>query len=628
MNAFKTNLSFAIVLIAYATNILFGAFRIIDLLKIRFQYFYLPKVISISIFSPTVDSYIWIASLIVVIIAPVLIARISQCKTPNWLFWPNLATLATLPFFFINETAATLITAPLGFLAIATTIYYGLGFSIRRSQAIGWILVLIAATIGIVETLSLFIWASNVYYYQIPFLDLNLWKFPWIDLQLFNLLYPWTAWLFVILLYTWAWIPAVRYAYNKLLHAANKSVLATLFMRIPAEEEGKLKTKTLILGIVATVATAIVVTAYAYVHLQGTSLVGVDAPYYFHWLASASKNGPLNAFQTDRPVTLIITYTIRFLTTLSPLDTAKVMPLLCAGGLSLSVFWFVRTGTRNDFLALTSALMSVFAFQTTVGMYAYFLANWIAIIFSFIMLTYVLKSLHSGKWRYMFLASFVGMLIVLTHIYTWVLAMALIGAYVGYAIVQTLRRKTTENQDIKKLASFMASNALFYTIYALLPFGNSLGDSGTKVINFVSPSFSLSAIANIYSGVASSIELWVGGLFANSLLLILAIAGMFALNVQQNKFDRILVLWVAVPSITLFTVSPENFLFHRILYLLPIQVVAAIGLQQLLLRLTAVSKGQNIRFLRVLKALVVLVVFLFLYNYALRAVEGAPLTNL
>jgi hypothetical protein len=624
MKASKINLSFVVIVLAFPTNIMFGAFRLINLVNVRFLYFYSPKVINIIIVSPAIDSYVWFGSLLATVLTPIIITRMKQSNFPNWWLWPNLAALASLPILFINETAATLITAPLGFLTIATTSYYGFGEPRKRLQTINWTFICIAATIGIIETLSLSTWVWNAYNYEIPFSTPIRWKFSWIDLQLFNLSYPWTAWLFVILLYSWIWIPVGRYVYSR-LHIANKSLPSTLFSKAP-EKEGKLKTKTIVLSLVAIVAIAVLVTSYAYIHSQGMSVVGTDAPLYYQWLSQVDKDGLSNVFQTDRPLTLLITYTIRLFTTLSSLDTIRILPIICAASLSLAVFWFVRTGTRNDQLALTSALISVFAFQTTVGIYAYFLANWFAIILSFLLLTCMLKSLQTQEWRYTLLASFVGMTMILTHSYTWILTLALIMVYAGIIFVQTLRKRTAEKQDIKKLVSLIASNTLFYAIYTLLPFGSNVGASASVITS--SLSLSLLAPTNVYNGINSAIELWVGGLFANPLLLILAVAGMFALDPKKSKFDRFLIIWIAVPSIILFTLSPENFetfVFHRILYLLPVQILAAIGLHKLLNKMDTLGDQQRHKSTTILKILITLMVLLFLINYALRAVEGAPL---
>jgi hypothetical protein len=622
MMRYKKNPIFAVIALAFATNVLFGVFRLINLVNVRFQYFYVPKVINISIFSPVVDSYIWIASLIATVLMSILIIRMNRSGFPSWLLWSHFATLASLTLFFMSETAATLITAPLGFLVIATTVYYSFVEPSKRLQTVNFIVICIVAMIGIIETLSLFTWLWNAFNYEIPFLDLIRWKFSWIDLQLFNLLYPWTAWLFVMLLYSWIWIPIIRYDRLK-LYAVRRSFLPMIFGRVPRKER-KLNKEIVIFSLLAIVAIAILVASYAYVHSKG-SLVGTDASFYYQWLNQVDKDGLSNVFQTDeRPLALLFTYLVQLLTALSSQDVVGILPIICTIGLSLAVFWFVRTGTRDDHLALTSALISVFSFYTTVGIYAYFLANWLAIILNFLLLTCMLKSLQTQRWSYTLLASLIGMIMLLTHPYTWTFTMVMITVYFVIILMQTLRKKIAEKRDIKKLFTLMTSNVSFYAIYALLPFGSSVGASGSAMITWVTSNLSLSMLTNVYYGIDSTIELWVGGLFANPLLLVLAIAGMLALEVKKSKFDRFLMLWIAVPSVILFTVSPDNFLFHRIIYLLPIQILATIGLQQLLDKMNTFGCGQGDRSIKVLKMLIVLTVMLFLINYALRSVEGAP----
>jgi hypothetical protein len=161
----KTNLTLAVIVSAFAANVLFGAFRLINLINIRFQYFYVPKVIKISIFSHIIDSYVWVASLIAIVFTPILIIRMNRSNFPSWLLWPNLATLASLPIFLINETAATLICVPLGFLIIATTTYYSFRESGKRLQIVNWIIICIVAAIGIIEALSFFTWLWKAYDY-------------------------------------------------------------------------------------------------------------------------------------------------------------------------------------------------------------------------------------------------------------------------------------------------------------------------------------------------------------------------------------------------------------------------------------------------------------------------------
>jgi hypothetical protein len=216
------------------------------------------------------------------------------------------------------------------------------------------------------------------------------------------------------------------------------------------------------------------------------------------------------------------------------------------------------------------------------------------------------------------------MLMVLTHPYTWTLTLAITVVYLGIDLVKASRQKIEEKQDIKKILALIISNISFYAIYSMLPFGSNIGATGSNLLSYTSSSPSLYALTNIFNGISNSIELWVGGLFANPLLLLLAIGGMIALKVQV-KFDRLLILWVAIPSIVLFAVSPETSIVHRILYLLPFQVLAAIGLNQINGRIDAFINQKEDRSIKILKIVVTLLVLIFLANYALRSVDSAPL---
>jgi hypothetical protein len=121
------------------------------------------------------------------------------------------------------------------------------------------------------------------------------------------------------------------------------------------------------------------------------------------------------------------------------------------------------------------------------------------------------------------------------------------------------------------------------------------------------------------------IQSWVGGLFGNPLLILLAVAGVFSMFDFAKRFNRIMLLWVMVPSLALLAVTPDPY-YYRFLYLIPIQVQAAAGLFWIISKLGFVRSwfkaGRN---LRTFKILTVTLVVLFLLNYALRSVDEAIL---
>ncbi len=121
------------------------------------------------------------------------------------------------------------------------------------------------------------------------------------------------------------------------------------------------------------------------------------------------------------------------------------------------------------------------------------------------------------------------------------------------------------------------------------------------------------------------VKSWVGGLFANPLLVFFAIVGMFSMVVFANRFSRLMFLWVMVPSLVLLVVSAENYMFYRVMYVVPLQVFAAIGLFWMLNRLESAIGFRNSKISWVCKIAIFVMVVLLLANYALRSVDGAPL---
>jgi hypothetical protein len=88
-----------------------------------------------------------------------------------------------------------------------------------------------------------------------------------------------------------------------------------------------------------------------------------------------------------------------------------------------------------------------------------------------------------------------------------------------------------------------------------------------------------------------------------------------------KRFNRIMLLWIVIPSLTLLTISPD--LYHRSIYLIPIQILAAMGLLWIFGKFEEkVGRLRENEFLfNSLKILIVALVVLFLFNYALRSVD-------
>jgi hypothetical protein len=151
-----------------------------------------------------------------------------------------------------------------------------------------------------------------------------------------------------------------------------------------------------------------------------------------------------------------------------------------------------------------------------------------------------------------------------------------------------------------------------------MPFGRGIAGAGNSSINMASSGLNLNP-QSIWNGLEYTIQKWVGGSYANIPLLMLAILGISKFSHNTKPFQRMITLWIILPSLALLFASPENYMFYRILYLLPIQIIAAIGLLELFQKayFKKSKYGKILRF-----AIQILTIILFLNN-VLRLATGA-----
>ncbi len=548
------SVSFLLITLASSVNVFFGFVQLANLLGIKYYYFYSPKIIDIVIFSPVLDLAVWIVSF-VVIVSVVLALSFLRKSLPRWISWFCLLTLAVALVSTVSLTLGVLLGVPLGFAVVGALIYFGFGCMLKRGFGVCLLLLGVFGLIIFFEAASLGTWVWNIFDYSFPFVDVWHWHFALVDLSLFNVFYGWTSWLLVALLYSWIWIPL-----GKLVVAKVKSLRTLSEKVIISCGFGflKLKNRFLFLSLLLIIGFAVLVSCYSYFNIAANSLVGSDSTAYFSWLEDMRLQGPAIALRQDRPLSNLFMYFIQFTFGLSSENVVKIMPVVCCVGLSLAVFWFVRVGLRNDVLALTSGLFTVFSFQTTVGVYAYSVSNWLALIEGVVLFGLLLKSSGKHSWAYIGAAALVGVALLFTHPYTWDVIVVVLAAYLAWMIIRFLKQRAEPEGKVQVLQLFfvIALNLVVYGLYSVLPFGRGVGSGG---VGFVGRSVVFPNVLNLEKGLETMVQAWVGGLYANPLLVFLAIAGMLSVAAFATRYSRLMLLWIMVPSLALLVVSAENY---------------------------------------------------------------------
>ncbi len=538
----------------------------------------------------------------------------------RWMLLLCALVIVSFAVFLVNAVVASFLVVPLGFGLVGLTAFFGEGYVGEGRRAFGFVLLGVAGLVLVFEFGSFLTWVWNVFDYSFPFASFDNWRFAFVDVGLFYVFYPWTAWLFVLLLYSWIWVPLGKAAVRKVSRL--KDVLSRLSGGVSVGSR-HLGRWVLVSGLLLTVGAAVFVCWYPYFHVSGGVLAGSDSVNYYSWLRALMQNGTSAALPQDRPFVVLLMFGVQRVSGLSAEGVVQVMPALCAVCACLAVFWFVRVGLKNDVLALGAAFLSVVSFQTTVSIYAYSLANWWAIVFAFVFFGLLLKGFEARSWRYLLASAFVGMVLLLSHPYTWDVVMAVLLGYAAVSLALSfLKKRPEEKREVLGVCLVLGLNLAFFVVYSLLPFGRGVSSASEGTVSMISPG---AGFLGLLGGLERMVQLWVGGVFGNPLLVVLAVFGVFCFADFTKRFNRLVLLWMAVPSLALFAVSPNNFYFYRLVYLVPFQVLAAAGLYWIVNRLEKALSAKNNWVFAALKILVILLVVLFLLNYALRSADGTVL---
>ena len=162
----------------------------------------------------------------------------------------------------------------------------------------------------------------------------------------------------------------------------------------------------------------------------------MDTPAYINWtsqmLARPFPQAISYAFsQADsgfRPLPLIIFYSIASLG-ISPQLTVEFSPIIFGPLLSLSLFYFVKAGSGNGGGAAISAFAGCFSFNVTVGIWAGYLANWMAMIIAYFFLGSFFLFERSKRRTVLLPLFLLSLALLLTHPWTWALILATIFVY-------------------------------------------------------------------------------------------------------------------------------------------------------------------------------------------------------
>jgi len=397
-------------------------------------------------------------------------------------------------------------------------------------------------------------------------------------LKLFEVLLPITAFIFGLLVTLWLWFPPVA----RMTTALKRRGVPRRSQTSGAIELEKFRTRRILL-IGLSVLAAAFVSSYQWVHRHR---LGVDASYYDYALYRMNVDGIQVAFSTDRPLTLLVFYVAEKILGLQysgaePSHLLRFLPVALAMILAVVTYFFTRP-VGEDTAALAAAFVAVSP-HVTVGVEYFIVANWLGIVLMMLFLYLFSRSVTQRSKSLVFLTIALSGFILGVHYFTWFLMVAVVVIYLLLALVEKRFSRRGE-------MAFCALLVLGCTVPLVLAFILAYQGGGlphvprftfeyANVNDMLRQFLTLATPSNFVSLFLSQDRIfnYFGrNHYATPLLYVLALAGSLKLWRMREDRERLLRSWLIASSLGVLLVQYDE--LWRFLYMLPLEILAALGL--------------------------------------------------
>jgi len=371
-----------------------------------------------------------------------------------------------------------------------------------------------------------------------------------------------TTALLLLLTCGWVWVPLVDRWTND--HKPNESRSSLIL-------EPEVRNQRLWLIVLAF---SIVVSALisSYQWIQGYGLAG-DSHYYSDVLRGMDTNGPGYALSFDRPILFLCLYAIKTILRLDPTLLLRLSLPTLSIFLVVSTFYFVRHASGRVDVAGYAALIAAVSPHLTVGTDAFLIANWLGLCLLLVFAYSFLKSMINPKiWAPIAAAVFV--LILGVHFVTAI--------FVSVVVICFFLLRVLEKRAVNRFG-LMICGFLFVAfgilIVFIMPNFNWLEEQASSLVVLLDQA----SPANLVEFLTNQFILYhyLGmGHFAVPILYLLGILGYVGVSRSKDNEHGWLKSWLIVSSLGFFVAPYAE--WWRFLYFIPLEILAAFGLLELL----------------------------------------------
>jgi hypothetical protein len=311
--------------------------------------------------------------------------------------------------------------------------------------------------------------------------------------------------------------------------------------------------------------------------------IGVDTDYYVKWINALVHTADYRDFihqafmvQSfgDKPLTLIFLLTIsKILQVVDFYFIVEHVPLILGPMLVLAVFFLTRELTLNDKQSLLASFLTSVSFQITVGIYAGFYANWLALIIGYLSFGFLVRSLRNSNNK-LSVGIFLLLLIacLFAHVHTWSVIVVVMSVF----LIITMKLKYYCKKRIVLLFILLSSSVMLDIVKTTV-IGSTTGIE--KDLEFAKATGTgVEQFAIRWSNLIRSVYSFLGGQFSNFIIFSLGLY--WLLRSRPRDISSIFIMIFLSIGLLAFLIGDYR-VQARIFYNIPFQIPAAIALSSL-----------------------------------------------
>lgn len=419
-----------------------------------------------------------------------------------------------------------------------------------------------------IAIVSAFVIISYILFPELPLPSLNYLYYFFIIFSLFSPLY------FVLIAFSYPLVFTFR-ALKKKLRKDSTNKNENIIIK---KKHVKRKTRLFHLAVIIILSILVPMIPHLHTINKDNQVIGSDIKYYSGFLESMAKSSGLHeivykAFVIiitgDRPLSLLFFF---FLSSIfypgnftSLLDN---LPLLLSPLLVISIYFLTLGITRDHLTSIFASLITI-PYHILIGTYAGFYANWFSLIWGYLAILFLFKSLDEPKKTNYLIFSILLIILIFSHAPSWTIFMYVIGLFL--VVVFFKNRRDNKMKFLYIFFSILPSIIIDISRMLLI------NSSGVKQeISFaLERGVGLHGLDTIWNNLIDTSHLYLAGQVGNPIILLLVICWLYTTKIKE-KHTIFFIIFFSLSAFPLLFADKE--IQSRFYYEIPFQIPAAIAL--------------------------------------------------